>query len=206
MYLKQQSKGKGSIMQMYVTRHGQTDWNLEKRLQGRSDIPLNETGRAQAAKCGRALREAGIQLIITSPLKRAAETGEIIRQFVGEVPLLYDELLLERDFGTMNGQIADERDAEKWPPEVGAESRKALDRRLRTAMEQYRRKFPDKTILVVTHGAALHSLLNQVLGGTLTIRPAQLKNGGVNCIEYIDRPEMKVFNLSPEEFETRQWD
>ena len=187
-------------MRMYVTRHGQTDWNIEKRLQGRSDIPLNETGRAQARECGAALQHAGIELIITSPLSRAAETGEIIRRFAGDVPLIHDELLLERDFGTMNGEVADERDAEKWPPEVGAESKESLNRRLWTAMENYRRAYPDKTILVVTHGAALHSLLNQVMGGKLSIRPAELKNGGVNCIEYVDRPEMRLFNLSAEEY------
>lgn len=187
-------------MLIYITRHGQTDWNIGRRLQGRSDIPLNDTGRLQARECGQALQNAGIQLIITSPLSRAAKTGEIIRQFVGEVPLIHDELLLERDFGAMNGEVADERDAENWPPEVGVEPKESLDQRLWTAMENYRRAYPDKIILVVTHGAALHSLLNQVMGGTLTMRPAELKNGGVNCIEYADRPKLRLFNLSAGEY------
>lgn len=190
-------------MLMYITRHGQTDWNIEKRLQGRSDIPLNDTGRLQARECGEALQNAGIGLIITSPLSRAAETGEIIRQFVGEVPLIHDELLLERDFGAMNGEVADERDAEKWPTEIGAETKASLNRRMWTAMENYHEAYPDRTVLVVTHGAALHSLLNQVMGGTLTMRPAELKNGGVNCIEYTDSPKMRLFNLSAVEYINR---
>ena len=188
------------MMIMYITRHGQTDWNREKRLQGRCDIPLNDTGREQAAGCGRALSGAGIELIIASPLSRAAETARIISRLLGGIPVINDELLQERDFGAMNGQIADERDAESWPPETGVETKEALSERVRQAMENYRQQYPDKTILVVTHGAALHCLLNQLMEGGLTIRPAQLHNGGINCIEYKDCPRVRLFNLSPEEY------
>ncbi len=187
-------------MIMFITRHGQTDWNLEKRLQGRNDIPLNQKGKAQADCCGRALGQAGIELIIASPLCRAAETGRIISKWLGDVPVIYDERLLERDFGLMNGKIADERDADSWPPEIGVESKASVAARLRNAMEDYRRKYPEKTILVVTHGAALYSLLNQVLEEKLTLRPAQLKNGGINCIVYEDSPKLSLFNISPEEY------
>ena len=79
-------------MRMYITRHGQTDWNINHRLQGRTDIPLNALGKAQAVTCGEALQGVGIELIITSPLSRAYETAEIIRGYIGDVSIICDEL------------------------------------------------------------------------------------------------------------------
>ena len=68
-------------MSIYLLRHGQTDWNVEPaRCQGWADVPLNETGRAQARDRGRALRGRGLELIVTSHLRRARETAAIVRE------------------------------------------------------------------------------------------------------------------------------
>lgn len=187
-------------MRMYITRHGQTDWNIDHRLQGQSDIPLNDTGRAQARTCGEALKSAGIELIITSPLSRARETAEIIREYIGDIPIICDELLLERSFGKLEGQCMYVSEAESHPAECGVEPKETALGRIREAMENYRRKYPDRTILVVTHGGVLFELLCSVRGERLKMRPSELLNAGINCIEYEEKPILNLFNLSKEEF------
>lgn len=63
-------------MEILVTRHGQTDWNALGKLQGQTDIELNDIGRQQAKETGKLIKDENIDLIITSPLKRAVETAE----------------------------------------------------------------------------------------------------------------------------------
>ena len=77
-------------MKIYVTRHGQTDWNLEGKTQGRVDIELNEVGIKQAKQTKEKLKNIDIDLIICSPLKRAKKTAEIINEG-RNIPIIYDE-------------------------------------------------------------------------------------------------------------------
>ncbi|MEL6363728.1 MAG: histidine phosphatase family protein [Pseudomonadota bacterium] len=105
---------------LYFVRHGQTDWNAERRMQGLSDIPLNDVGRGQARRNGEALADAlgdaaDQARFFTSPLSRARETCEILRATVG-LPLQrysLDDRLVEIDMGDWNGKTRDEieRDA-----------------------------------------------------------------------------------------------
>src|SRR5271167_211102 len=98
---------------LYFVRHGETDWNAERRLQGRRDIPLNALGRKQAARCGELLRNllavSGAtprQFAFTaSPLSRARETMEIVRTELGVPPRDYttDARLAELSFGKWEG-------------------------------------------------------------------------------------------------------
>src|SRR5581483_1732760 len=88
---------------LYVARHGETDWNAAGRLQGHTDIPLNETGRAQARALAAALRARALAGGVTSDLCRARETGEIVAVELA-VPLAYaDHELRERAFGKFEG-------------------------------------------------------------------------------------------------------
>ena len=94
---------------LYLIRHGETDWNAERLLQGRRDIPLNSLGRSQAAESGLCLKwllspSAGVDFI-ASPLGRSRETMEIVRQQLGLAATDYrtDERLLEIDFGEWEG-------------------------------------------------------------------------------------------------------
>lgn len=96
-------------MKLYITRHGQTDWNLIGRIQGRTDIPLNETGKKQAAITGQQLRDTHIDTIICSPLLRAKETAEIINLH-HQVPIIYEERIIERDFGHLEGSYVKDMD------------------------------------------------------------------------------------------------
>ncbi len=89
-------------MEIYLIRHGETEWNRRRRLQGRSDIPLNDTGLAEARKAERNIRELSFDRIIHSPLLRAKRTAEILR---GErsCPIEANRLLTELSFGIGEG-------------------------------------------------------------------------------------------------------
>lgn len=93
---------------IYVVRHGETDWNKLHKVMGRVDIPLNETGKSQAKITSEKLKEYKIDLIISSPLKRACETAKIINE-TKNLEIIYDDRLLERDFGEFEGLDYNER-------------------------------------------------------------------------------------------------
>ena len=84
-----------TITTICLVRHGQTDWNALGKLQGQTDIPLNELGKIQARQCGEFLSEEDWDVIISSPLKRARETAEIISNYI-EVPVLKKKHSLKR--------------------------------------------------------------------------------------------------------------
>jgi broad specificity phosphatase PhoE len=99
-----------------LVRHGETDWNRERRYQGHADTPLNEAGRRQAVELADALRDEGLTAVYTSPLRRAAETGDIVAQRLG---LAAEELeaLREIDVGDWQGLTVDEVKA-RFPEQV----------------------------------------------------------------------------------------
>ena len=90
----------------YYLRHGETDWNRERRQQGQTDIPLNETGRAQARAAGPLLADCGIATICTSPLQRARETADIVTRSL-DVDLVVVDGLIECNWGVGEGQVND---------------------------------------------------------------------------------------------------
>jgi len=150
-------------------RHGETAWNAESRLQGQLDIPLNARGRAQAAQLAPALRDEGIEVVITSDLGRAADTA---RAFAGPLglPLQLDAALRERGFGTMEGRTFEEIDRElpelslRWrrrDPEFGPPGGEGLAdfyaRSVGTA-ERLAQLHAGRTIALVTHGGVLDCL------------------------------------------------
>lgn len=181
-------------MKLYIIRHGQTPWNAVKRLQGRSDIDLNENGRQLARITGEALKDVPFYAAFTSPLTRAKQTAELV--LAGRtVPVIEDERLIEISFGIYEGkcfqgaacEIADPDfhnffDApQKYRTPEGGESLDEVEKRTADFMRDVcsRPKLQDKTILVSTHGCALRGLLN-----SLKETPReQYWNGGVsqNC-------------------------
>ena len=123
---------------IYFIRHGETDWNAQSRYQGQADVPMNETGRAQARRNGEALRalvpEIGGVHYVASPLLRARETMEILRTEMGLEPRDYalDERLKEIHYGHWQGIFANDlpqidapgiaersRDTFRWRPKGG---------------------------------------------------------------------------------------
>ena len=89
-------------MEIFMVRHGETEWNRQRRLQGRTDIPLNDAGLAEARRAAKALRDVNFDRIFTSPLQRARKTAEILRGS-REIPVTAEALLIEVSFGVGEG-------------------------------------------------------------------------------------------------------
>jgi len=162
----------------YMIRHGETDWNREKRYQGQTDIPLNENGRGQAAGNGRHLARLGHDWsgwrFYCSPLGRARETMEIIRAEIGLAPDGYavDERLVEVSFGKWERKLLTEledeepaemalRDADKWahvPP--GGESYAQAVERVSAFLDSL-----DGPAVIVCHGGILRATQYIFRGG-----------------------------------------
>ena len=87
---------------LYIMRHGQTEWNLQHKLQGKTDVPLNEAGRAMAESARQKYRDIHFDVCYCSPLKRALETAEILLRD-RDVPIITDPRLAEMDFGGYEG-------------------------------------------------------------------------------------------------------
>ncbi len=147
-----------------LIRHGLTDWNAIGKIQGQSDIPLNDEGRMQAEMLGDRLLQESYRwdYCITSTLSRAAETGKIIADKLG-IPLLEpDHRIRERAYGQVEGLTATERE-EKWGKEwnlmsLGQETDEQLQARALAFMEDISAQYPDRNVLVVSHGGFLAQL------------------------------------------------
>lgn len=162
-------------MRLYLIRHGETDWNTQKRLQGSADIPLNRNGRELAKLTAEGIKDIGFDLIYTSPLIRAKETAEII---CGErnIPILVDDRLQEIYFGGYEGCRFDRNDIENMDPGVlaffdepahyvpigGGESLEALCERTTEFLHEVmaNQDYKDKTILISGHGTVVKGLLS----------------------------------------------
>jgi broad specificity phosphatase PhoE len=169
-------------LRLYLARHGQTDWNVEQRMQGGTDIPLNATGRKQAAALKDHLKGVRFDAVYSSTLSRSRETAEIVR---GQVPLTSLPALGERRFGKFEGLLSNAPDTgpeferRRWDPQDaldGGESWVAFGDRVRSAIQTIRSKHPSGSILVVGHGgtnqAILQILFNLSLDDTRAITQA----------------------------------
>lgn len=94
-------------MKIYVVRHGQTNWNVKGKIQGKSDIELNEKGIEQAKELKELIKNYDINLIISSPLKRAKQTAEIINENL-KCKIIFDKALEERGYGAFEGKVRKE--------------------------------------------------------------------------------------------------
>lgn len=160
-------------------RHGQTDWNRDGLLQGSSDIPLNDTGRAQAEDALMTLRSRPWDAVVSSPLRRARETAQIIADGLG-IPLgeAYPELV-ERDYGALEG-TSSAAAIERWPTREypGAESLDAVATRGTEALARIAADHPDGAVLVVCHGTIIRYTLARLAG-----RPVPgIDNGSVSMV------------------------
>ncbi len=140
-----------------LVRHGETDWNLARRLQGRTEVPLNPTGRAQAAAAAELLREHGgftSAQVVASPLGRAIETSQIIAAALGLGETRIDEALIERHFGEAEGMLVAEAQ-HRWPDlEVpGGEAVNTVATRSANAFAKLLTEHPGS--IVIAHGAML---------------------------------------------------
>ncbi|MCU1529592.1 MAG: hypothetical protein JWP75_3355 [Frondihabitans sp.] len=175
-------------MRLELIRHGQTDWNSHDQLQGSSDIPLNDTGRAQAHAAAALLADYEWSAIVSSPLMRARETAEIIAAELGiELGAAYPELI-ERDYASREGTVA----TTKIPDEPGGsfpdiEPRESVAARGLGALQDIRdTRLPldgdDSNIIVVCHGTIIRFTLAAILGREV----GHIHNAAANTVEWRD--------------------
>lgn len=179
-------------------RHGQTDWNLQQKFQGHSDIPLNETGRSQAVELSKALSLERLDVILSSDLSRAIETASIVNT-IHNAPLFTSENLRECNLGTLEGMVVSEvlkiigeERYNAWftpaAPETdfsfpGGESKSSMMRRLKSHLREHILAHPHhKNLGISTHAGVVRELLfrsaNGPTGKTL------VKNCGIYRFSY----------------------
>lgn len=178
-----------------LVRHGQTDWNAQRRLQGSTDIPLNDVGRGQARDAVAVLSDYQWDAIVSSPLSRAAETANLIAAGLGlSVDRRVPELA-ERSFGPAEGlQAGPELDALRIPGGGfrGAESEDEAASRGLAALEALAEEFRGRRVLVVAHGTLLRVSLSRAIGRTLQ----SIDNAVLNLAHHhaVDGWQLDYFN------------
>jgi uncharacterized phosphatase len=189
-------------MTIFLIRHGETDWNVQMRLQGCEDIELNATGIKQANRCGKVFKQISIDAILSSPLKRAVKTSEILASYVGLEKVIIDQNLIERDFGKISGMTPDERDEfNKTGQDAGIENWDSMSKRVIDALLSYYENSAYQNIIAVSHGAAINAVLSVLSKGEIGTGKTWLKNTCVNVL-HSDGNSMKIdyYNLTAEEF------
>lgn len=189
-------------MKIYLIRHGETDWNLQGRFQGREDIPLNETGIKQAQRCGEAFRGETFQAVITSPLIRAKKTAQIIAECVDIDTVIIEKDIIERDFSKVSGMTPKEREAFYASGEIDdKEPFEDLCKRMLSCIKKYAEQYREGSIIMVSHGASINSVLASLSGGTTGTGKIILKNTCINIIKYNkNQINLGEYNLSVEEY------
>lgn len=189
------------MTQLGIIRHGITDWNIQKRAQGQTDIPLNETGRKQALALAERLKDERWDLVYSSDLSRAKETAEIVAETLG-LSVHTDIRLREKGFGEIEGLTMDdrlERWGQDWPTLAqGIESEASVVERAVSFAAHMIETYPQQRILVVSHGAFIaralakfipHENLDQVILNT-SITKIRYADGRwvcdlLNCTKHI---------------------
>ncbi|SHN22271.1 histidine phosphatase family protein [Gracilibacillus kekensis] len=169
-----------------LVRHGETDWNAEGRIQGQTDIPLNENGKIQADECGQFLQVTDWDLLITSPLQRAKQTATIINQYLNLSMIEMDEFR-ERGFGDAEGMTVEERlryfSGGNYPNQEGREE---LSTRLVDGLNSIHQHYTGKKVLLVAHGAVINMILSLYSKGEIGSGKTTLGNGCISHIEWLD--------------------
>ena len=154
------------MTRILLVRHGETDWNSERRWQGHADQPLNDAGREQARELAETLTDRGIDVVYSSDLVRAHETALIVAERLG-LPVEVDAGLREVDVGDWAGRLVSEIEA--VDPEAfqlwrqgrkgwnGGESYEEMGERVVGAVLRLAGRHPGKTVLIVTHGGSIRA-------------------------------------------------
>jgi broad specificity phosphatase PhoE len=181
-------------MKLHLIRHGESVYNAEGRIQGHADIPLSELGCRQAEAAAEALAKQPHDVIYASPLRRAAQTAEIIAKRLG-LPIQFNEQLKEINVGIFQGKIHAELEREypmeiaRWRSEEmdyavpGGESRRQLLSRGRVAFESIVAEGREN-VVVVSHGRILMTTIKALLGMPLGEPPFSLQNGSITTLSY----------------------
>lgn len=159
-------------MKIYLARHGQTDWNVAHKAQGRTDIPLNETGVKQAEELREKIKNLDFDICYASPLSRAKQTAEIAVD--GKCKIVFDERLMERCFGDYEGKLVnswletvgeDIGDLKLNTNKNGMEPVRDVLARTKAVLDDIENKHDnDSRILIVSHGQVSRGLNFNLVG------------------------------------------
>jgi probable phosphoglycerate mutase len=185
-------------MKLGFIRHGATDWNQSGRLQGQNDIELNENGRRQAAALAKRLKNEDWELIVSSDLKRAKETAEIVAAELGISEIRLDRRLRERTHGRLDGTTLEERIAawgEHWKLlDHGVETDEQLFARGKACIDDLAAEYEGRNVLVVSHGAFIGTMLKGLLD---EMPPGLLQNTALSIVrKHPDKWECILYNCT----------
>ena len=169
-------------MLLYVTRHGETDFNVEKRYTGSTDIPLNDKGLQQAKELASKVSDIRFDVIVSSPLLRARQTAEVIHNSSG-VPVVVIDEFAEISAGVYEGLTREEAQAKYpevwarlaeiwvkmgWRPlddaPTGGETLRQFDARIAAGLAKLKAEYPESKVLLVCHAFAARTINRQVTG------------------------------------------
>lgn len=198
------------MTRFFLVRHGETEWNKKRIIQGVSDIPLNDTGRAQAAAVGTILAQHSFDLLVSSPLSRALETATIIARRLGmPAPIIIDDLK-ERNYGEAEGSSGLDLDR-RYPPGVevpGREPREAVTTRVVRVLQDLAIRHPHSDILAVAHGGVIRSVVEHAAPGlhrepitNCSIHSFSLVAGTLELVAFDDPMETAALSVGHTEFE-----
>jgi ribonuclease H / adenosylcobalamin/alpha-ribazole phosphatase len=197
------------MLELLLVRHGQTEWNANRKVMGRQPVPLNEAGRAQALALAGELAGTNLAAIVSSPIARARETAEILAAKQNGVAIETDDAFAELDYGAWVNCSFDElsvRFAEEWrtyrhdPGAAafsGGESIRAAAERIGPAVDRLVARVRDGRVLLVSHADVLKIALVHLLRADLAI---MARMGIDNCAPLLVRfyddigPRLVVLN------------
>lgn len=173
---------------LYLIRHGETDWNRERRIQGHSDVQLNTTGLEQANRLASYLSGERFNKIYSSDLKRAFDTAQRLSQTTGS-PHEALQHLRERSYGELEGLTYDEvrKRMEAVGPEesvLGIETFSSIQERAFECLTGLARNHLNEKIVVVTHGGFINSFLHRISQGAIGTGITRLDNTGITKLLY----------------------
>ena len=188
------------MTQVFLVRHGETEWNVQRRIQGHSDSPLTQSGIDQAGQVAARLKNEGITHIIASDLGRTQQTAQLIADACG-CDVITDPRLRELNMGILEKRQIHTLNAEEegWRQSLlnGAEegripqgeSLTELESRMRAALESTRCLPEGSRVLLVSHGIALGCLIGSVMGlPPYAERRLRLRNCSLSVLEYQESP------------------
>ncbi|SUC78369.1 Alpha-ribazole phosphatase [Providencia stuartii] len=188
------------MLQVYLVRHGETEWNVARRIQGQSDSPLTATGRLQARQVAERMKSEGITHIITSDMGRTRETAQIIAD-VCRCEIIIEPRLRELNMGVLEQREIESltEQEEQWRKSLidgteggripNGESMEELYQRMYAALNSCLDLPKGSRPLLVSHGIALSTLVSRILGvPAYSERRLRLRNCSISRVDYQKQP------------------
>ena len=189
-------------MKLIIVRHGITDENEKRIIQGHSMNSLSELGREQALKAAKRLQSENIDLIISSDLERCKQTAEIIARH-NKVPVIYSKLLRERDYGELVGRTLDEIDEmcrqqgiPRYKLKVGCENYYDVLKRVEGFLQDIEKEHDGKTVVLVSHSGTIKCMLAALLKIPVEeIAATSYKNTAISIINIKEKKALLMNNI-----------